>query len=485
MNKHVFNLAFLALLLVSCQSKLQETDGFVVAPDIIAEAEAQPGTRTLISVDNEGEGTIYWTPGDEINLFYGTTSTHYTSQNAENATTAVFRTTDIIGSTESASTNIWGLYPYNANAVCTGSAVTTTLQTSQSGVPGTFDDDLYISLAHSSTNNLRFFNVCGGIKFSLTRNDINAITFRGNNNEDLAGDISLSFVDGLPKATVVNGQKEITLTPKGGGTFAKDVNYYIIALPGTLSQGFTMTFRTSGGTVGTFQYDDAVTLKRSIFSRKAEIDTYATFAHAYSKVVFFGNSITRCPPVSGYWWGYWGEAATRPENDYVHRVMARLREDVPNATYEIATIGRWELRFANAELPYDQNAREIQDADLVIIRLGENVEADCVSQFETNLVALVNYVHLFSPNPRIVITGQFWTNAAKEAACINAARRQEVTYVQINQYDMPEYKETIGGLVYGDDGQQHAITDYMVAQHPSDLGMEKIAEAILNAVLPE
>lgn len=279
MKKLIFSLAALALLLPSCQTQEQVlVNEEVIAPEIIASVETNPSTRTLIEVDQLGEGTIYWTPADEINIFYGTTSVHYTSQNTVNATTAVFRTTEIIGSTESASTNIWGLYPYDEDAVSTGTAISTTLPATQYGVPGTFDDDLYVTLAHSTSNALKFFNVCGGIKFSLSREDITSVTFKGNNNEDLAGGISLTFENDLPKATVVNGVKEVTLTPKTGTTFAKDVNYYLILLPGSLPGGFTMTFTTSGGIVGTFNYSaGAVTIKRSIFSKKAEIDTYATY----------------------------------------------------------------------------------------------------------------------------------------------------------------------------------------------------------------
>ena len=264
------------------------------APEIIASVETNSATRTLISVDEEGEGTIYWTPADQINIFYGTTSTLYTSQNTENATTAVFLTSAIIGSTESASTNIWGLYPYDEDAVCSGTTVTTTLPAAQYGVPGTFDDDLYITLAHSTSNALKFFNVCGGIKFSLSREDITSVSFRGNNNEDIAGDISLTFENDLPKATVVNGVKEVTLTPKTGQTFAKDVNYYLILLPGTLAGGFTMTFTTSNGAVGTFNYTTTpITIKRSIFSKKAQLDTFATFADPEddSRAVDLGLSV--------------------------------------------------------------------------------------------------------------------------------------------------------------------------------------------------
>ena len=98
----------LALPLVSCQTTIQDTgDTAVTAPEIFAEVETQPATKTQLVVGGDGTGTIYWKPGDEINVFYGTTGTHYTSQNTSNAITAVFRTTDIIGSTESEQTNIW------------------------------------------------------------------------------------------------------------------------------------------------------------------------------------------------------------------------------------------------------------------------------------------------------------------------------------------------------------------------------------------
>lgn len=252
----------------------------IVAPEITALTETDyPGnTRTILEVDGEGVGTIYWKPGDEINIFYGTTGTHYTSQNAVNATTAVFSTSDVIGSTESASENIWGLYPYNSSATCTGSAVNTTLPSTQYGVPGTFDDDLFITLAHNTSTVLKFYNVCGGIKFSLSRDDITTVTFRGNNNEDIAGDISLAFSESLPTVSVTSGEKEITLTPKAGGTFASGEYYYIVLNPVTLSSGFTMTFEATDGSTGTFNYTDkAVIIKRSVFSKKSNIDTYAFF----------------------------------------------------------------------------------------------------------------------------------------------------------------------------------------------------------------
>jgi hypothetical protein len=496
MNKHVFNLAFLAFLLVSCQPKLQELPDkeVFVSPVIKAETETQSDTRTSLS-DSGTQGTISWQQGDEINVFFGTARTHYITENS--GTTATFSTTDLILDTDDTE-NVWGLYPYNANATCNGSAVRTTLPAAQHGVAGTFDDDLFIMLAHNNTNSLQFKNVCGGVKFSLDRNDITSVTFKGNNNEDIAGDISLAFQNGNPAVTVVNGLKEITLTPKTGSTFTSGVNYYIAVLPVTLSRGFTMKFRTSGGQVGTLRRDSSpVTISRSAFSKKDNITSNLTFRneYSYSKVLFIGNSITLVPPSSSVgWYGNWGMAATREQYDYVHRVMARLRENNASVTYSISGMnvpgqGIWETSpdFTHpsvSPLYALTQYTQVLDAntDLVIIRLGENVQDK--TNFENALVVLIrDVIQVVAPSAKIIMTGLFWSDAQKEAAIVNAASRTNVTYVEIDQYDTPEYKETVDGVSYDIYGNAYFLTNAAVAAHPSDLGMEMIAKEILDAIL--
>ena len=276
-------LALVALVLGACQKETDKNTppaaGKACLPEIVAEVEQAQASRSTVSVDENGTGTILWQPYDAINVFFGTKGAVYVSQNTRNAASAPFRTTDESAeSAELESDNIWGLYPYDRNAACDGASVTTTLPGHQYGVPGTFADDLFITLAHSATNTLKFFNVCGGIKFSLTRSDIASVTFKGNHDEDIAGDISLTFADGAPKATVVNGIKEITLTPLSGSAFNKGTDYYIITLPVALSGGFTITFTTTSGSEAAFAYTDKpVSIQRSSFGRKADFDTYASF----------------------------------------------------------------------------------------------------------------------------------------------------------------------------------------------------------------
>jgi hypothetical protein len=280
---------FVSAFLVSCQ---READVFTYSPQITAKSE-QPATRTLLSVNEDGQGTIYWKPADRISVFFGKTRAQYTSQNKDDATTAVFQTTDSISESDFSSTNIWGLYPADDSSTSDGSSVTTTLPSQQYGIPETFDDDLFITLAHSNSTTLQFYNVCGGIKFSLSRDDIKSITLRGNNNEDLAGKVKLSFSDGLPKATVVNGVKEITLRPKSGQSFSKGVNYYFVTFPVAMSAGFMMTFTTTGGSVGSLNFTgNSVTLKRSIFSRQNHIDLLASFEgdSQVNNVIYYTSS---------------------------------------------------------------------------------------------------------------------------------------------------------------------------------------------------
>ena len=288
MNRGPFYLLPFVLLLASCQRE-QDWDG---APDIEAKVESEQKTRTSLSVDESGAGTIYWNPSDTVDVFFGTKKAQYISQNAFNAIAATFKTSAYLTDSDVSSTNIWGLYPSSTSSICNGSAITTTLPSTQYGVPNTFDKDIFPAVAHSSSTNLQFYNVCGGIKFNLAYDDIKKITFRGNNNEDLAGTVSISFVDNLPKASIVNGVKEITLTPKTGTTFMKGADYYFVLLPGTLSAGFTITFTATDDTTGTLTYtDNPVTIKRSIFGKKGNVDAYAAFAddRQPNNVIYYTN----------------------------------------------------------------------------------------------------------------------------------------------------------------------------------------------------
>ena len=216
-------------------------------------------TRTVLQQD----GRVFWSPSDCINVFYGDMSGKFTSTNTEASSSAEF--TGSLGSfVLDGETEFKAIYPYSEGNTVTGDTFNLTLPSEQVAVEGTFADDLFINVAKSKDYNLHFYNVCGGVKFSLARDDIKKVVFRGNNGEILAGRLSVEFVtEQIPSVSNVdNGKTSVTLVAPDGGTFRKGAFYYIVLVPQVLQQGYTMELY-SDALVGTVKSDSPVTIRRS------------------------------------------------------------------------------------------------------------------------------------------------------------------------------------------------------------------------------
>ena len=271
-NYLLFALATVALF--SCTGKEAvdpESEGELVT--IRAYQEGATETRTTLI---DGGTQVYWEPSDEIKVFFRGSGSRFLSQNTSNADVAEFSGTMnvVVGINEGASgsNTLWGLYPYRADANSDGESVTTTLPTEQTGRAGSFAKNTNITLAQSNSFDLAFYNVTGGIRFSLTQEGVKEVVFEGLNNEDIAGKVKLAFADGVPVVKeVIEGKKAITLSAPFGQTFETGKWYYIVALPGTLSGGFKMTFNTATQTA-TLKSSGAKTIKRGIFGSLADAD---------------------------------------------------------------------------------------------------------------------------------------------------------------------------------------------------------------------
>jgi hypothetical protein len=69
-------------------------------------------------------------------------------------------------------------------------------------------------------------------------------------------------------------------------------------------------------------------------------------------------------------------AASKKENDYVHVAVRLLEKKYGKINYLLANCGEWELCYYNDELL--QNWKKARDfcADVVVIRIGENMYMD-------------------------------------------------------------------------------------------------------------
>jgi len=262
-----------SLAMVSCSIDTESAinDG----KEMTFTASFENGTRTTL----QDEYSISWSPQEEINIFYGSRSQgRFVSMNTSSSAVADFKgTLDLSsGATEngSVSTDYWAVYPYSKDNECDGESVTLTLPSTQTSPEGSFGDRMFPSVARSNSMSLSFYNVCGGIKFSVTRQDITSVTLEGNNGESLAGKVQVSFDgSGVPAATVLEGADKITLTPAGSTTFIKDSYYFITVLPTELTSGFKLSFRTVDGKIGEMTKDASVSIDRSIFAVIASADT--------------------------------------------------------------------------------------------------------------------------------------------------------------------------------------------------------------------
>ncbi len=241
-----------------------------------------PDTRTV----RKSDGSVEWCPLEEISVFYsGTTNggSKFTSQNTEQTAIAEFKgkLDGFIAGGEDFTDGkyLYGVYPYSLNTSFKDGITTISLPSHQIAAEGTFANGLFPTIARAQGVNLAFYNICGGVKFTVSRNDITSVIFKGNNGERLAGTAKVVF-DEYEKPYVldeeVESKDEITVFAPNGGTFEVGKEYYIVAYPGKLASGFTMTFRTSEMKEGTYASNDTVEILRSVFGVLNQVDKSVT-----------------------------------------------------------------------------------------------------------------------------------------------------------------------------------------------------------------
>lgn len=226
---------------------------------------------------------VYWCPGDAVSLFFNQGEQggyRFVSQNTENSPIAEFKGTisGFAGGGESTGGQFWfwGIYPYSEDNSCDGSSVTLTLPMKQTAKAGSFANGVFPTMARSKGLELGFYNICGGFKFTVSRDDIKSVKFSGNANEDIAGKAKIEWdTNGHPSVVEhLNGCKEVIVTAPDNGTFVPGVEYYIVLFPELLAEGFTLTFITSSAEQGCFKYENSRQLKRGVFISGQNLDTY-------------------------------------------------------------------------------------------------------------------------------------------------------------------------------------------------------------------
>ncbi len=176
---HYIILCATILISYSCTKEIIENH----APSIAGTEETflaynadDASTKTVLKKD----GSINWLSSDKINLFYGkdySTTFECKSTTPDENGFATFHGS-LKGCEENNESFFFAVYPYSAGNSFDGAEATITLPSEQIAVANTFADDLFISVAQTKDRTLSFYNVCGGVKFSVARNGVTQIKFR-------------------------------------------------------------------------------------------------------------------------------------------------------------------------------------------------------------------------------------------------------------------------------------------------------------------
>lgn len=289
-----------ALLTLAACTREKNVDFPTGDVTITAKTEISADTRTVV----ESETHVYWEPGDEIKVFAGGKSGKFTTDITASAASATFNGT-LGDDAWTEGMDLWAVYPYSADAVFSDGTITTVLPSEQVARTGSFGKDMNLAVAHSTTPNLQFYNVGGGVRFSLSQDGITEVVLEGLTGETLAGKIKVGFKDGKPVIQEVTEKKmSITITPSEGGAFKKNDWYYIVTIPGTLESGFKMSFRKDYA-LDSREFDRSISIKRGIFGTLTHADKEPGAPYSTPDAVDLGLSVK---------WASFNLGATAPED---------------------------------------------------------------------------------------------------------------------------------------------------------------------------
>ena len=191
-----------------------------------------------------------------------------------------------------------------------------------------------------------------------------------------------------------------------------------------------------------------------------------------TRVLFMGNSITLHEPAPAIGWNNnHGMAASSPECDYVHRVVAALEKKYGKVTYCIANVAKFERGYNDAEVIRSYTEAKNIRPEIVIFRLGENVNRDLIESYSLK-DGLVEFFKYYAEGAKtVIVTDLFWYHEHICGALREAADELGFTFVSIKDLGEDNDNKAIG--LFEHDG---------VARHPGDRGMQMIAKRITDAL---
>lgn len=231
--------ALAALAAASCTEK----EDFAPAGEKVTREFSTVLTKTTLHTDG---ATVYWEEGDAISIFDGVSNNQFDIQGYDNGSPSASAT--FSGTVDAGATSFYAVYPYYAGNNLVGSTITASVPATQTLKAGSFQSGAAVAVAYTTGNSLAFHQATAilGITLESYMTDVESIEFSGNNDEYVAGAVSVAMntsTGAISSVTPGTGSKKVTLT----GTFAASQTYYLSFIPQTFSNGVKVIVTFDGG----------------------------------------------------------------------------------------------------------------------------------------------------------------------------------------------------------------------------------------------
>ena len=279
--KKIFLLSLAMLSLAACQVEELVTGHEANDADIYASVETLNATKTSMDQYNN----VLWSEGDQIVAFMKTTLgiRYQIKEQYVGSTTGGFSKVtgsdggDDLESGQEIDHNVV-IYPYSDQVWCmkydnntpaNAYKLNVNLPEVQTYAENSFADGAFPMIAVSSSNQLTFRNICGGIKLQLKGEDkIKSIKFEGLAGESLSGNSSVvAYADGsFPVVTMASDALKTVILDCGDGVqlYPNSPTTFIIAVPPMeFRSGMKITVTDADGLSRTLTNTSSNTVKRS------------------------------------------------------------------------------------------------------------------------------------------------------------------------------------------------------------------------------
>ena len=266
-------------------------------PDIITVGFEGDDTRIQL---NEAQKTV-WTKGDLVSVFYRSNANQQWKYDGETgARTANLKRVDA-GTATRDMDRVVVVYPYNEDYYINPSTfnVQASLPATQTYLKNSYGLDGNIMISSAEYNDVTLKNVCGWLKLQLTGDGevVKSITFKGNNGEQVAGELYINSADATAILASDMGDiaendgesaaggaganlsfddvvlKTVTLDCGEGVTLGAEATAFYIALPPqTFENGFKVEIICADDTKMVKSTSNALSIERNHIQPMAAIE---------------------------------------------------------------------------------------------------------------------------------------------------------------------------------------------------------------------